>query len=65
MRESGGEAIVGMKVKYLGESSVLELLHGKVYNVEAIDPSGKLIEIIDETNEAYVYPLSRFEIVEE
>lgn len=54
-----------MKVKYLGESSVLELLHGKVYNVEAIDPSGKLIEIIDETNEAYVYPLSRFEIVEE
>ena len=54
-----------MKVKYLGESSALELFHGKIYEVERVLIPGKLISIIDETHEEYAYPLSRFEIVEE
>ena len=41
-----------MKVKYLGESSKLALLNGKIYEVVAIEPTTKkLYAIIDETGE--------------
>lgn len=54
-----------MKVKWLGESSKLSLIHGKSYSVEAVDPKHGWYAIIDETGEEYVYPPEKFEIVEE
>lgn len=59
-----------MKAKYLGESSPVELINGKIYNVEAIENG--LYRIIDEEGydedeeiQGYLYPPEAFEIVEE
>lgn len=50
-----------MKVKYLGESDPLMLMH-KVYDVIAVegDPEiGDWYRIVDETDEDYLYPAER------
>lgn len=52
-----------MRVKYLGESSMLALLNGKIYNVISIEEDW--YRIIDETDEDYLYPPEEFEVVEE
>lgn len=52
-----------MKVKYLGESDPLELIHGKIYEVQSIEKDW--YRIADETGEDYLYPPQAFEIVEE
>lgn len=52
-----------MKVKYLGESDPLELIHGKIYEVLSIEEGE--YRIVDETEEDYLYPPEDFEIVEE
>lgn len=51
-----------MKVKYLGETSFLELTHGKVYNVLSIEKDW--YRIIDDSDDDYLYPPDEFEIVE-
>ena len=43
-----------MKVKYLGETSPLELINDKVYEVLSIE--GEWYRIVDETDEDYLYP---------
>lgn len=57
-----------MKVKYLGESDPLMLLHDKIYDVMAVEDHGDLgtwYRIVDETEEDYIYPAEGFEVVEE
>lgn len=51
-----------MKVKYLGETSPLELIRDKTYEVLSIE--GEWYRIVDETYEDYLYPPEDFEIVE-
>ena len=55
-----------MKVKYLGKSDPLMLLHGKIYDVADVEDHGDIgiwYRIIDETMEDYIYPAGGFEIV--
>ena len=52
-----------MKVKFLGETSPLELLNGKVYEVVYVEK--EWYRIVDETGDDYLYPPECFEIVEE
>ena len=52
-----------MRVKYLGESSPIELLNGKEYEVLSIEDGW--YRIVDETFDDYLYPPEAFEIVEE
>lgn len=63
---------MGMKVRFLGESDPLMLMHGKVYDVTAVDNGW--YRIVDEDSEenpyedipsGYLYPPELFEIVEE
>ena len=54
--------IIGMKVKFLGESNPLTLMNGKIYDVISVEK--KWYRIIDETGEDYLYPPECFEIVE-
>lgn len=51
-----------MKVKYLGETSPLELIHDKVYEVLSVER--EWYRIVDETDEDYLYPPEDFEVVE-
>ena len=51
-----------MRVKYLGESSPIELLNGKVYEVLSVEDGW--YRIVDETFDDYLYPPEAFEIVE-
>lgn len=50
-----------MRVKYLGESSPIELLNGKVYEVLSVEDGW--YRIVDETFDDYLYPPEAFEIV--
>ena len=43
-----------MKVRYLGETSPLQLVHDKVYEVLSIEHEWH--RIIDATDEDYLYP---------
>ena len=55
-----------MRVRYLGESDPLMLLHDKVYDVMKEEDHGRAgiwYRIIDETGEDYIYPAEGFEIV--
>lgn len=61
-----------MKVRYLGDSDPLILLHGKIYEVLSISKTGGWYRIIDEEGidedeelQGYLYPPELFEIVEE
>ncbi len=51
-----------MKVRYLGETSPLELVHDKIYEVMSIERDW--YRIVDETDEDYLYPPEDFEVVE-
>lgn len=51
-----------MKVKYLGETSFLELTNGKVYTVLSIEKDW--YRIVDDSGEDYLYPPEDFEIVD-
>lgn len=52
-----------MKVKYLGESDPLELLHDKTYDVIEVDAESGWYRIIDETGEDFLFPPEDFEIL--
>lgn len=52
-----------IKVKYIGESSPLSLLNGKVYDARILKEGW--YGIIDETNEEYAYPPELFVRVDE
>ena len=52
-----------MKIKYIGETSPLELTKGKVYDVLSVEHGWYRIN--DDTGEDYLYPASKFEIVED
>ena len=49
------------KVRYIGKTSPLSLIHGKIYTVYAIEKG--LYRIIDESKEDYLYPPEIFEII--
>lgn len=51
-----------MKVRYRGETSFLELTHGKAYDVLAIEKDW--YRIADDSEEDYLYPPEDFVIVE-
>lgn len=51
-----------MKVKYLGETSFLELTHDKIYKVLSVEKDW--YRIVDDTDEDHLYPPEEFEIVE-
>lgn len=51
-----------MKVKYLGETSFLELTHDKIYKVLSVEKDW--YRIVDDTDEDYLYPPEDFKIVE-
>lgn len=50
-------------VRYIGETSPLELTHGKLYKVLSVE-RGRY-RIIDDTGEDYLYPAGNFEVIEE
>lgn len=51
-----------MKVKYLGETSFLELTNGKIYTVLSVEKDW--YRIIDDSGEDYLYPPEDFEVVD-
>lgn len=51
-----------MKVKYLGETSFLELTHDKIYKVLSVEKDW--YRIVDNTDKDFLYPPEEFEIVE-
>lgn len=51
-----------MKAKYLGETIVLSLTKGKIY--EVISSESGFIRIIDDSGEDYLYDPDSFEIIE-
>lgn len=52
-----------MKVRYIGESDPIGLIHGKVYEVISVEK--EWYRIIDETDDDYLYPPDTFEIIEQ
>lgn len=54
-----------MKVRYKGETNLLDLIHGKEYYVtkEHMDDGYRFYSVIDETGEEYLYSLRDFEII--
>ena len=51
-----------MTVKYLGETSFLELTHGAVYQVLSIE--GGWFRIVDDSGEDYLYPPDEFQVID-
>ncbi len=51
-----------MKVKYIGKSSPLGLLNGKIYDVISIEKDW--YRIVDESEEDYLFPPELFEVVD-
>lgn len=51
-----------MKVRFIEQEFPVSLLNGKVYDVQGIQCGW--YQIIDETNEDYLYPPQAFEVVE-
>lgn len=51
-----------MKVKFVGETSFLELTNGKLYEVISIEKGW--YRIIDDSDEDYLYPPEDFEIID-
>lgn len=51
-----------MKVKYLGETSFLELTNGKVYTVLSVEKDW--YRIVDDSGEDYLYPPEDFVVVD-
>lgn len=52
-----------MNVRYIGETSPLELTNGKIYTVLS-DEKG-WYRVVDDTGEDYLYPSEAFELVSE
>ena len=52
-----------VKVRFLGESNPLMLLHNKIYDARILKLGW--LGIVDETNEEYAYPPECFELIEE
>ncbi|WP_293673640.1 hypothetical protein [uncultured Parolsenella sp.] len=50
-----------MKVRYLGETSFLELTQGKVYEVISVE-KGRY-RLIDDSGEDYLYSPDEFEVI--
>ncbi len=51
----------GTKVRWLGKTSLLMLTHGKVYTVLSVEKGW--YRIVDDSNDDYLYPPEKFEIV--
>ena len=51
-----------MKVRYMGETSFLELTHDKVYDVISIEKGW--YRLVDDSDEDYLYSPEDFEVVE-
>ncbi|MBE6465799.1 hypothetical protein [Denitrobacterium detoxificans] len=51
-----------MKVRFLGETTFLELTQGKEYEVLSIEK--EWFRLVDDSGEDYLYPPDEFEIVE-
>lgn len=57
-----------IKVKYIGESDPLMLIHNKIYNARILAPDKQghnWFGVIDEAKDEYAYPPELFEIVDE
>ena len=57
-----------MKVKYMGETDSLTLIHGKVYEVISVEKGPgeeDWYRIVDETQDDYLYHCDNFEIVDD
>ena len=52
-----------MKVKWLGKTHFLGLVHNKVYEVLSVEKDW--YRIVDESGEDYLYPPHKFEIIDE
>ena len=52
-----------MKIRYISKMVPLELTHGRIYAVLAIEKGWYRIE--DDTGEDYLYPPDAFEMIEE
>nr|DAH46044.1 MAG TPA: hypothetical protein [Caudoviricetes sp.]DAI75341.1 MAG TPA: hypothetical protein [Caudoviricetes sp.]DAM22815.1 MAG TPA: hypothetical protein [Caudoviricetes sp.]DAQ62361.1 MAG TPA: hypothetical protein [Caudoviricetes sp.]DAR89996.1 MAG TPA: hypothetical protein [Caudoviricetes sp.] len=48
-------------VRYIGDTSPLELTHGKIYKVLSVERGW--YRIVDDTGEDYLYPAGNFEII--
>jgi len=51
-----------VKVRFLGETTFLELTQGKEYEVLSIEK--EWFRLVDDSGEDYLYPPDEFEIVE-
>lgn len=51
-----------MKVKYIGESVSFMLTHNKIYDVLSVEKGWYRIK--DDTDEDYLYPPDKFEVIE-
>lgn len=51
-----------MNVKYIGETSPLELTNGKIYDVLSVEKGW--YRIADDTGEDYLYPPDVFEVMD-
>lgn len=52
-----------MKAKWIGQTEIPIITHGKVYTVLSIEKDW--YRIVDDTGDDYLYPPEKFEIVEE
>lgn len=52
-----------MKIKYTGETSFLELTHGRLYEVISIEKGW--YRIVDDSGDDYLYPPDEFEVIED
>ena len=50
-----------MRVRYLGETSFLEMTHNKVYEVVSIEKGW--CRLVDDSGEDYLYPPDELEVV--
>ncbi len=50
-----------MRVRYLGETSFLEMTHNKVYEVVSIEKGW--YRLVDDSGEDYLYPPDELEVV--
>lgn len=52
-----------MRVKYIGETTPLELTNGEIYSVLSVEKGW--YRVIDDTGEDYLYPPDVFEVIHE
>lgn len=54
-----------MKAIWLGDSNPVELICEKTYEVLSIELDGQMLNVIDETNDNFMYPAEGYEVVED